>query len=417
MHVYEDCRFSAIFPRHINVNVMRPFILNHNLCLAAPPDASACLETALQAVNGNSGNSIITHALAHFLPLQKVEGAANIWNEATISGIDAARINAEHTHIFFIFQDQIQQRTAHYPWSALTELLERFTIPVIPFSLGANAVEQTPKDVASALTLEQVRFFKTLAEKSPSLGVRGMFTAEVLEQIGIKNSAMVGCPTFFLSGPGHTVKKPRFDPEKPIAATGLFSCMDSRQLHYFLQDEAFFFNAMYGGGENGGADRSILQTNYHGYSLCALKAFFSGRMHFFFSPDRWTNTLKSGHFSFAAGTRVHGAIMALNAGIPALCTSGDMRSQEMCALFNIPHRPGITAGDFSPEELYGMINLGPLNANRPQLYARFMDWLNGMGLPAHYTADTPEKHWDIQELQPLPLDMQTTRMLHAMGYH
>ena len=92
------------------------------------------------------------------------------------------------------------------------------------------------------------------------------------------------------------------------------------------------------------------------------------------------------NFNFAMGTRVHGSIISANAGIPALCTSGDNRSREMCEFLKIPRfldLPETPDRAALFEHILGRIDADAMNKSYPDLFANYRDFIEKQGLPFH----------------------------------
>lgn len=360
--------------------MIRPFVLNHNTSLRRDGGAPQTdIDHALRDIGGNSGNTYITYALARHTPLERLDGVANIFANGAIASIDIDDVNSRYTHVFLVLQDHLRLSAGNLPWQELAALIGKFRIPVVVFSLGANSFGESARELAEALPAEMVQAIRTIAGCSLSLGIRGAFTADVLDHLAIKNYEVVGCPAWFEAGANRVVAFPEFDASKPVAATGLFSHAQSHQIQYFLQDEELFLRSMFKGEppEHGAA--ASLIGGYPHYGSCAVAAFYAGRMYFHHDMRSWKEELGKG-FSFAAGTRVHGAFAAMNAGLPALCTSGDARSKEMCDLFKLPHRPGLCAADLPLEQLYELADPSAANAAYPAAYEKFVSWLQGLGI-------------------------------------
>lgn len=401
--------------------MFKPFILNHNVYARPPGDrhhtSAGALGDALAAINGNTGNTYITYALGKFLDLRhELEGIANIWSEKGTGYTNPLAVNENFSHVLLVMQDQIQPGLAHLPWQKLTQWIEKIRIPIIPFSMGANGIDGDGKTLAAQLPEDMVRFLKTLADKAPSMGIRGAYTAEVLEALGITHAVAVGCPTYFEAGPKRLIEKRPFtaDPAAGgnIAGTGLFVCANKDNIHYFLQDELVFLRALYGGHpEDAQKGKALLAGSYPLFSSYASHAFAHGRCHFFTSMEKWKRTL-SKDFLFACGTRVHGGIIAINSGLPALCTNADKRSEEMCALFHIPRQPGHAFTGMEMQDIYESIDVGPMNAHYPALYSNFITWMQGLGLNAAYSPKNPERSWNIGELKERP---RLEQMQHFIG--
>ncbi len=393
--------------------MIRPFVLNHNTFLRSDsathqPD----LDQLLRDIGGNSGNTYITYSLARHTPIAQLEGVANIFANGAIANVDADDVNSRYTHVFLVLQDHLRLSAGNLPWQELAALLGKFRIPVVVFSLGANSFGESARELAEALPAEMVRAVRTIAGCSLSLGIRGAFTAAVLDHLGISNYAVVGCPAWFEAGPGRVVAFPEFDASKPIAATGLFSHARSDQIHFLLQDEALFLRSMFMGERPEHGAAAGLIGGYPHYASCAVAAFYAGRMHFHHDMRTWKARLAEG-FSFAAGTRVHGAFAAMNAGLPALCTSGDARSKEMCKLFQLPHRPGLCAADLPLEQLYELADPSAANAAYPAAYERFVSWLKGLDIYSSGGLGA-EPTWPIGDIQRRPKLEQDDLMVSAL---
>ena len=98
--------------------------------------------------------------------------------------------NAEFDYVFLRGSNYIHSTMTW--WRAL-EVLPRLRIPIIAFGIGAQA----PKEGPMVLSEETERVLRLIADSSVSVGVRGAYTAEVLWNLGIRNTRIIGCPTAF----------------------------------------------------------------------------------------------------------------------------------------------------------------------------------------------------------------------------
>jgi hypothetical protein len=171
------------------------------------------------------------------------------------------------------------------------------------------------------------------------------------------------------------VPKPEWNPGAKVVATGLFSTAEHTRLHYVLQGETVLLNVLLSGSrELGPAEIELLDAGYPGYRECVTQAMRENRVSVFFDPRRWKAFLAKG-FLFAIGTRLHGAIMALNAGIPALVTNGDMRAKEVTDYFRIPLLPAICGLDFELRKLYDQLDIDSMNGRYDTVFETYCHWL------------------------------------------
>ncbi len=364
-----------------------PFLLNHNLYPANARIGPANLNDMMLAINGNSGNCLITPAiLKHINFTTGFHGIPNLFMQGALAHVQPQQINRRHSHLFLIMQDQIKLEASDLPWKEITDWLSKITIPVIPFGVGANSMHQMPMDLAKSLPSDMVRFLNVLSEKSAYISTRCHYTSDVLTSLGIKNIKITGCPSYFSRGPHFLAKKPALTAKQKksgqIAGTGLFACAEPERVHYFLQSEALFINALYRLAPPPHL-AALADVTYPDYSRQSIAAFKSKRMQFHITAHSWMEALGK-NFIFACGTRVHGTIAALQSGIPALCTAGDMRSKGLCSYFHIPHLPGEAMTGLTAEQIYGRMDVDLINQIYPQRYAHFVDFMKVSGLSPRY---------------------------------
>lgn len=365
----------------------RPYFLNGNFFSEQADVASYSAYD--QSSCGNVGNAYITYSVIKALygRLTSIEGIRNFW-KAKYSSELMNHINSDFSHAILILQDHIREDFKGFPFDEVTRIIEGLRIPLIVFSLGANSLKGYEKDLHLKLSDSQVRFFKAISEKSVSLGVRGAYTAEVLSELGILNVTIVGCPSYFEAGLERRIRKLSLPSDFKVIATGAFSNLDSQRLHYFFQDEAFFLKLLYFPDAITEKDRDLLLMRHPGYADCVLQAIDDERAQFHTNIDDWKRSVARG-FAFCAGSRIHGAIIAMNSGIPALVTNGDARAREMTELFGSAYRKDV--GYWTPlSEIYESIDVSGVNARYPELYVNYRNWLSSVGLKLEETASQDE---------------------------
>lgn len=74
--------------------------------------------------------------------------------------------------------------------------LEKTNLPMIVVGLGAQAA-----GIGDALQLSPGtrRWFDLISDRTNTIGVRGTYSAEILESLGVKNTTIVGCPSLFIN--------------------------------------------------------------------------------------------------------------------------------------------------------------------------------------------------------------------------
>ena len=348
-----------------------PFFINANLVINN--DDIKNIESFRKAVYYNIGNSYITYAFMKLV-------CGGIYDARRINDIydyeyneeDIDYINNECTHVIFILQDHITPYRLEFP-DYLLGFLKKIKKTIIVISLGSNNFNTSTwsldNNFVSKISKEKIYFLKELSNLTDFIGVRGYRTLEILKKLGINNAEAVGCPSYYVRGRNRIVEKVPYNNFKLAFGGKLFSS-NIQEVSYILQDELPIIELLYFKSK---------QLNYNfNYNLDYL-ALAEKRYVSFSNMEDWENYLKD--FTMYMGLRMHGAIVALNAGIPAIAMNPDSRSAEMCELFKIPYMPHmLKRAVVDVKWLYDYIDLGPMNREYNKLYDNFVGWLNKSGI-------------------------------------
>lgn len=358
------------------------FFINSNICF---PDEELNFDKFIYNISGNTGNSYITYSIIKALygKFQKVDDIKNLWfYRATQKDID--KINNEYSKVILVLQDNIRLFDSylnHDIYEGLVYFFKKIKIPIVVFSLGSNSFDRNWQALQDGLNKNLVSLLKIISDNTVSFGVRGEYTLDILNKLGIKNAEVVGCPSYFETGKNRVVQKPKLKTDFRVLAGGHFEHINSRDINCVLQDEALFIKAIAFENER------LLVNDFRnvnindGHQKSILKAYLENRIAVFSDMEKWKEFNKD--FDFYVGSRVHGAIMAINAGLPAIVTNGDSRAEEMCNLFGITINTSI-ASNCDLRELYESIDVEPLNQRYNSLYNNYLKWLNNNGLELNY---------------------------------
>lgn len=373
-----------------------PYFINHNLFFET--DLIKDFDDLYSGINTNSGNGLIASSLAKLLGIHHFTDGIQNFFTCDPAQLDLKKINHNFTHALLILEDHLGEQWNQLPWARMQSILEAIDLPLIVFSLGACGVQKTPQDIANGMSPQARDFFKVLSSRAVSIGVRGATTAQVLELLDINNYQVVGCPTFFESGPERVVASPQIDAHSKVVGTGLFTSNVFDNVHYVLQSEVELLKALSDQSSFTQADAAAFVGHpWPDFPEQLLRALDCDRVRFFTNPEDWRDFFDDS-VALTVGTRVHGGIVSLNQSRPVIITAGDVRAIEMCDFFKIPHFPGAFLADTSPDELARMADPTQLNAAYPQLYESFQAWLKACRLPA---LDKPlaELDWKIRSVR------------------
>ena len=296
--------------------------------------------------NTNTGDFFVHDATLRLIEAEVVEHSQYKNYEKE----EIARLNSEFDIAILRGSNYIHQ---NYDWSDVLQLIEGLTIPIVAFGIGCQA---SSKGVE--LPEQAMRALKTIAEKSTSIGVRGEYTADFLSSIGIKNVDIVGCPSILRRN--EPALKVNFKPIEEIRRVGLTThkslagmyCDDPKrtiELQKSLIEELYrdYQLTIVGQGET---EEKILFYKFkerygevvdrltrigwisslHDPSLAA----YSSTIFFGTSALEYAENAKS--LDLAIGVRLHGNVMALAHGVPAIFVVYDSRTREFANLFDLP---------------------------------------------------------------------------------
>jgi len=321
----------------------------------------------------------------------KVAHVTNAW-EQDLSDELADEINQNYSHFIFILQDYIRESFIGFNYDQLTEFLKKIKIPVTPMSLCANSFNGFDMGLADRLSPGQKHFLALLSEKSKTIGVRGYYSAEILNRLGIKNVRIIGCPSYFENGPTRIVNKKPWDVDKVITTATFFNKGLPHTSH-ILQDELYFINLLFLGGKGLPPDANITARPFNldeiPTSFQLLAKAMAGRLEFFSDLNQWGDFFRSNDHCLTIGTRLHSGMFSINNGVPAIVTNPDARARETCEYLKIPYDPSIHSSS-NIQDIYENLDLDEMNSAYPALYKEFLSYLKEHGLtPTVTPADTP----------------------------
>jgi hypothetical protein len=374
----------------------------HAFILGFPPaiDDSPLMATerAYQCVGDNTGNLAFCYAINR----QLGSNLKSILWHAAPNEID--RLGS--TGVITLSN----QLGPHADMYCYVETFKNIQARLVGIGLGAQAGHGQLEVEIPAGTLNWIRTIQEHSLSSaPNISMRGEYSRSALDRYGLaEKTVALGCPTLFINPDkqlGKTIYN-RFTPNlRHIAITaghqrwGHLSRIEASLVQiaqatggsYICQSPLEM--VMLGRGEisNLSEDARNLCRNYAAPSMSDEEFINWCNRHAisFFSCGAWMDYLK--RFDFVVGTRIHGVMLALQMGIPALCIAHDSRTVELCETMMVPYilaqenSAGLTRNSllthfkFDPEAF---------DVNRIKLAKNYVQFLHNNGLkPAKYLAD------------------------------
>ncbi|MBQ8941791.1 MAG: glycosyltransferase [Firmicutes bacterium] len=293
-------------------------------------------EKKMEYVGANTGNMLFVSAVK-----EQVEYIEEIW----FNGRDLGALDSKQPVAAVIPSSNFIIAGSDNMVDRMRQMYEQTDCPITMAGLGAQAYApyNTPRKLVEILSDNKIKFFQMAAERAVSLGVRGEFTAECLEIMGIKNYRIIGCPTCFKYFDG--IYKPL---AKPTADKMIFTVTgknsgESGILDFGMKNNGTLLMQMVTEMPQILFGEDITDEQFEksfpdlGIEKQAYIDYVKEHGKIFFDMDKWNKFMQDEKFTFSFGSRFHGNMSALRNGIPSLWITHDSRTSELINTLKLPH--------------------------------------------------------------------------------
>lgn len=197
-------------------------------------------------------------------------------------------------------------------------------ISIVLIGLGIQFPNRyvSPKYLMKQLPDSKKRFYKLISERCKTIGVRGAITAECLQYIGIKNTEIIGCPSFYSNMISELENEMIFPSTDKVIINYTGLSAENRILNIGLHN----------------VEKSILiRQNSSDYPKLWQNNLLVPESKIISSIKEWITFIVQNDFTFSVGTRMHGNMISYLNGVPALWIVHDMRTKELCEALKLPH--------------------------------------------------------------------------------
>lgn len=226
-------------------------------------------------------------------------------------------------------------------------VLANLDMPVVMLGIGI----QKRADLAASLPEGTRQLLRVLKKKEHYFLTRGEETAQFLKNEGFSFVRPVGCPSIYLMpdnvrsalaalahvrvGQAKTVFSGYLGADRnTIADINALTAPDSTA-YYVIQDEVLHFDMQIEPDVNGRVYNSASGQLIGNTAFKASEELKRAlKLYAFYDTNQWRAWSATMDFSF--GRRFHGAIIALQAGVPSLMVSVDDRMREMLDFSGLP---------------------------------------------------------------------------------
>lgn len=310
-----------------------------------------------------------------------------------------------------IFAANILRKNIALQYSVWDKLLSDKTKHLNILGVGAQAVleEMVPSDNIKTLPPELVDWIIKISKRVNSIGVRGEFTGAVLKELGINNYDVIGCPSWYANGYSQqNIVKKDYNRNMKVAFATCWEAYSDYHVRWhralldqmllfsdpkFVIQSEFNFLPYLIANKNQLQSRICLSDKQLQESYNCIKKHFGlsdtellsnekimNMFEIFADIDTWSKFIKTRDVYF--GFRIHGCIMAIKNGVPAICIVSDSRTYEMCELFKIPYVrvDQLQSNDLNFEKIYNEADFSKLNAAYPVLLKNYINYLEKNGI-------------------------------------
>lgn len=330
---------------------------------------------------GNAGNKLFTSAVEQYLTKTDItysyyagdESIENINEKYDIAILPLANIFNSHPAIVKLLEDY-------------TKIIERFKIPVYIIGCGLQCASYEDIDtLVNVIGGTVAKFLDAIYRTGGELALRGYATKEFLDKIMLNSAVVTGCPSVYQKGPdlqitNLKVKEENFRPVingnlKYLRKINILPVFEQYKNSIYLDQDEFaqwlYFRKL-----------SLKERNIWG--LVRKKTYYGAyllaedRVKLLYDIPYWIGYLQNEGFSFSCGSRIHGNIVAILAGVPAMVIYRDARTRELAEFLELPCCASLN--EKSLYEEYLKADYSRFNRNFRSKYERFEKFLVSHGI-------------------------------------
>lgn len=303
---------------------------------------------------GNVGNKLYCMAIEKYLKDAEIEYDYLKYDEKNMKcfadgTISLDRVNSEYAMVIMPQANAFGQEELYTKRLIMwTEGISQIKIPVYILGVGAQAESyERLNDLSAAIQKPAVRFIQAVYETGGEFSLRGSFTKELFDSWGSNTAVVTGCPSMYQNGRQLSISNEKVsENELRPMINGVANQLKMRQFQNIFQtytdsifwDQDEFIRILY--DKNFPAEYDINLKNViqlvRRYSYTAWQLIFEDRLKLYYDiGSRMEYCLEQGS-NFSFGSRIHGNIMSLLWGIPAVVVPMDSRTRELAEYFDIP---------------------------------------------------------------------------------
>lgn len=350
----------------------------------------------------NSGNALFYSGVSRALstPDTTIVPDGYLYRRREPTPEHAAKINDSYDRFVMPMANAYKMRFLDQ-LERLTKLVTNLTIPVSVIGVGAQMpYGRSFNDINGDYKRTVRRFTAAVLDRSPSVGVRGEYTADLLVHLGFDESQIrvIGCPSLFTFGAAkepvrkveHLVEDSKIAFNATPSVHGVTEFLEANAEKYdrsvVIAQESERLALMLW-GENSSKKEDPRLPVHRDHPL-----YLQDRMRMFVDPHVWFNYL--GGYDFCVGTRIHGNIAGMLGGTPSLVLAHDSRTTELAQFTGIPYRMFHEVKDMDVAELYAEADYSQFEKRQAENLETYKSFLDSHGLDHVFTPGNENPEYD-----------------------
>lgn len=352
-------------------------------------------------IGGNAGNLIYAFGVYRMLSVDGSTELVSTDYRLDYTPEEIARINEEFECFVIPLADAFRPGYAKRSLPALTRIVKALRIPCVVVGVGLAAPYEPGLDFRFPFDGEVRDFIAAVLEKSTIVGLRGEITGDYLAHLGFRPESdftVIGCPSMYAYGEAQDLSS---DAVELHPETRVSFCMsqgaNEEQIGFIRNNVRRLSDAVY--LPQRGEELRMMRTGQpylvkaaDGYPVRITDELI-GMGRFFGSAKAWIDFQRTRQLCF--GTRVHGNISAVLAGIPAVFMPFDARGRELVAYHHFAHIPPESVqSDQRLEDWIAKLDFAALSQNHARNLCHYVHFLDLNGIKHIYRSADGGKAFD-----------------------
>lgn len=254
----------------------------------------------------------------------------------------------------------------------LEKVLERIGDKVLlPISIGFST---TDDHIDFVLSDESIKTLAAIAERCKSIGVKGEYSAEVLQRFSIKNIDIIGAPSVYQNMEQMRTIITQEDIATVVSSFkpfyGKLSIREKKLLSYLAAQESVLIDT---------TALELKKSNLSDDKLFARIKAWEKKKAVYFDIDEWRAAFDGVDFAF--GMNFANNIIAMQSSVPALFINYESIGRELCKHYALP---SIDISDFDDKkrliDYYSMVDLSEFKKRIDKRYSEYCAFLKKNGI-------------------------------------